>query len=271
METRKLKAAFFDIDGTLVSFKTHKVPESTILAIKHLRSKGVKVFIATGRPVPFTKKLGDLEFDGIMSTNGACCMTWSGETICKHPVPKDDIKRLVEDSHINPMPIIFASNEEAMLCDEGCDLTIVKEVFDLLDIALPEQHSIKDVQEMDVVQIIAFFEKKDENRIMKQILEGCSAERWHPAFADCICSGKSKATGVEAICKYYGFDTSEVAAFGDGGNDISMLNYAGTGIAMGSASEEVKKAANWVTDNVDEDGIAHAITSLWPELGFTYK
>ena len=70
-----LKAVFFDIDGTLVSFKTHRVPQSTLDAVSRIRQQGVKVFIATGRPLPFINNLAELEYDGIMSVNGACCFT----------------------------------------------------------------------------------------------------------------------------------------------------------------------------------------------------
>ena len=61
------KIIFFDIDGTLVSFKTHNIPQSTLDAVHRIREKGVKVWIATGRPVPFINNLGTLEYDGIMS------------------------------------------------------------------------------------------------------------------------------------------------------------------------------------------------------------
>ena len=64
------KIIFFDIDGTLVSFKTHNIPQSTLDAVHRIREKGVKVWIATGRPVPFINNLGTLEYDGIMSVNG---------------------------------------------------------------------------------------------------------------------------------------------------------------------------------------------------------
>ena len=63
----KIKAVFFDIDGTLVSFKTHRIPQSTLDAVAALRSRGIKVYIATGRPVPFIDNLGELEYDGMIT------------------------------------------------------------------------------------------------------------------------------------------------------------------------------------------------------------
>lgn len=70
----KIKAVFFDIDGTLVSFKTHRIPQSTLDAVAALRSRGIKVYIATGRPVPFIDNLGELEYDGMITVTGAHCL-----------------------------------------------------------------------------------------------------------------------------------------------------------------------------------------------------
>ena len=68
-----IKAVFFDIDGTLVSFHTHRVSEATRQDIRQLRTQGIKVFIATGRHLQVINNLGDLEFDGYVTLNGSCC------------------------------------------------------------------------------------------------------------------------------------------------------------------------------------------------------
>ena len=74
-----IKAVFFDIDGTLVSFHTHRVSEATRQAIRQLRTQGIKVFIATGRHLQVINNLGDLEFDGYVTLNGSCC--YIGKTV----------------------------------------------------------------------------------------------------------------------------------------------------------------------------------------------
>lgn len=66
-------------------------------------------------------------------------------------------------------------------------------------------------------------------------------------------------TGIESILKYYGIKREEIMAFGDGENDIEMLQYAKIGIAMGNADNDVKKAADYITDHIDEDGIYKAL------------
>ena len=68
-----IKALFFDIDGTLVSFNTHTIPQSTLNAIAELRKKGIKLFISTGRPRVAIDNLGNLEFDGYITMNGSYC------------------------------------------------------------------------------------------------------------------------------------------------------------------------------------------------------
>lgn len=75
-------------------------------------------------------------------------------------------------------------------------------------------------------------------------------------------AGVSKAMGINEFASYYGFDVSGTIAFGDGGNDISMIRAAGMGIAMGGASEAVKSVADYITETVDEHGIRNALVHL---------
>lgn len=254
-----IKALFFDIDGTLVSFKTHSIPQSTIDAIHKVRQQGVKVFIATGRPMPFVNNLDGLEYDGIMSVNGAYSAEADGTLIHRNVVDKDDIRRIIEHRKEHPMPIVFASESDVFSVDCEAAAEAVQEVFDLLNLTFPAPRPIEEALKMDVLQVIAFFDKEAEPYIMSEVLKGCEAFRWHPAFADCIVRGTSKAIGIDRICEYYGFDISETMAFGDGGNDIEMLQHAGLSVAMGNATDAVKQYADAVTDSVDDDGIAKAL------------
>lgn len=254
-----VKAIFFDIDGTLVSFETHKIPQSTIDAVHEVRQKGVKVFIATGRPVPFIDNLGDLEYDGLMSVNGASCRTSDGTVILRRPVQRDDLERLIAFCKETPIPIAFASDDDVFLTEEN---DAVREVFTLLNVRATGVRPIECCLDMDVMQIIAFFTAEQEPQMVAEVISGCEAHRWHPAFADCIVSGVSKSTGIDAMIDYYGIDLSETMAFGDGGNDMSMLSHVAHGIAMGNASDEVKAVARYVTTSVDDDGIANVLKHI---------
>ena len=83
--------------------------------------------------------------------------------------------------------------------------------------------------------------------------------RWHPDFVDLIPADGGKNRGMERMLCHYGLTRSQSIAFGDGGNDIDMLRYAGIGVAMGNATDETKQAADHVTGSVDDDGIAQAL------------
>lgn len=257
-----IKAIFFDIDGTLVSFKTHEVPQSAKDAIHEVRLKGVKVFIATGRPLPFINNLQEVEYDGIMSVTGACCMTADGEIIESKPVSREDIERFIDEEAVNPMPVLFAGKDKAIGCMIDADRKSVEDVMTLLSLKVPEEHPIEKALDMEVMQVIAFFTAEEEPRMMNEVLTGCDAARWHPAFADCISKGTNKATGIDAICRYYGIDLQDTMAVGDGGNDIAMLQHAGMGVAMGNASDEVKAFADYITDSVDDDGVANLLRKM---------
>lgn len=259
---RCIRVLFFDIDGTLVSFKTHQVPESTKKAIHDVRQCGAKVFIATGRPIPFINNLEGVEYDGIMSVNGACCMLADGTIISEIQVPDEDIERLIADSKQHPMPILFANKERAIGTNLSVGRREVEEVMKLLDLPVPDEHPIEEARQMKPMQVIAFFPAEEEPRIMNELMSGCESARWHPAFTDCIAKGTNKASGIDAICQYLGVDVAETMAFGDGGNDIVMLRHAGIGVAMGNANDEVKASARFVTDTVDEDGIAKVLERL---------
>ena len=91
-----IKAIFFDIDGTLVSFKTHKVPQSTIDALNLLREKGIKIFIATGRHpsiIGLGNNINELKFDGYVTLNGQYCFT-DNKVIYKKSICREDISKI---------------------------------------------------------------------------------------------------------------------------------------------------------------------------------
>ena len=251
-----IKAIFFDIDGTLVSFHTHQIPPSTIDAIHKVRKQGVKVFIATGRPLPFVDNLGDLEYDGIMTVNGANCQIADGTVIRHLPIHRDDLLRLIDYYHRRPFPLAFAANDDIFITMTSPEAL---EVLSILNLKCPPVAPIERCLEMDVMQIIAFFKDVDDPCIMTEVLQGCSAQRWHPYFADVICKGNNKAIGIDSIIGHYGISLEETMAFGDGGNDINMLQHVGLGISMGNARDEVKAAADDVTGPVDEEGVAQAL------------
>lgn len=91
-----IKALFFDIDGTLVSFNTHKIPDSTIQAIEQAKEKGIQVYISTGRPFSLINNIDEIShlIDGYITVNGAYCFIGEQVISCS-PIPVEDVLTLI--------------------------------------------------------------------------------------------------------------------------------------------------------------------------------
>lgn len=251
-----IKAVFFDIDGTLVSFKTHTVPQSTVHALDLLRQKGIKVFIATGRHRISINNLGNLKFDGYVTLNGGYVIAGNDTVIYKHSIPDKDIEALIRyQEKEEKFPCAFVQENQIFM---NYTDNAVKDVFRLLNFPGPPIRPIAEIYGKTVYQLIAFFTAEQEKRIMS-ILTHCESTRWNPLFTDVVPAGSSKSVGIEKMLEYYHIKQGEYMAFGDGGNDIAMLRHAGIGVAMGNASDEVMKSADYVTTSVDENGIYNAL------------
>ena len=96
-------------------------------------------------------------------------------------------------------------------------------------------------------------------RMPETIYDEFTVVRSAPYFLEFLNKASSKGTGVKALGEYLGIKQEEIICIGDAGNDLDMILFAGLGVAMGNAFEEVKKAADYVTSNNEEDGVAHVI------------
>lgn len=251
-----IKAIFFDIDGTLASFNTHQISPVTREAIEILKSKGIKVFIASGRSAFELQILDNIEFDGYIILNGSHCFTASGQAIYKRPISKEDISRLVKWLKNRSIPFLFVHDTGQFI---SCVNDEVKQISKLVEIDVPTVMPIEEALEKDIFQLSGYFAEGEENGLFVNVLTQCEQARWCPYFTDIIAKGNSKSNGIQQILDFHRIDISETMAFGDGGNDISMLKYVAIGIAMGNASEEVKAAADYVTASVDDEGIYQAL------------
>ena len=109
-----------------------------------------------------------------------------------------------------------------------------------------------------IYQCMCFIDEQEEQKLM-QIMPNCISARWHPLFCDVSPKGGTKQNGIDKFLDFYHIDRNETMAFGDGGNDIEMLQHVALSVAMENGNDKVKEIADYVTADVDEDGILKAL------------
>lgn len=254
-----IRAVFFDIDGTLVSFNTHRVSDATVEALAELRRRGVKVILATGRLLNQTEVVSRIKFDAYITLNGCCCLAEDGQTVISQAtIPQSDLEAIVDYLEENNHPFACSFMDEV-----GSTINYVNDrvqtVWDNIALPAPRVEDPRQTIKRDIYQANIYVDEVDEAPIVERYLQHCESTRWHPLFADVNLRGVSKQRGVDDLLNYFGIPREEAMAFGDGGNDVSMLGHVGWGVAMGNAVDTAKQAAVYVTDTVDDEGICKAL------------
>ncbi|MBR6389188.1 MAG: HAD family hydrolase [Opitutales bacterium] len=248
---------FTDVDGTLISLKTHKLVPSAIEAVKEARANGFKVVAATGRSIAQFKNLGEIEFDGYICMNGGYCQTAAGEIIYEGHIDKSDLARLIEFFKTRKNhPCMFASKAEVFANVRSAE---IERLAQILGLPCPEVKDPARALEIPVALLNMFVSPSDEEELMEEVLINCHSSRWTPLFADVNPKSNSKATGMLEFSKYFNIEPSQTFAIGDGENDMPMLLAAGVSVAMGNASGSVKACAHHTTAAVDDGGFAAAL------------
>ena len=251
----RIKAVFFDIDGTLVSFKSHTVPESTRRAIARLREQGVKVFIATGRLMKHVAIVNDIEVDGYITVNGGYCITSAGEVIFESAFPRATVERVIDLSEQYDFDLNVMTHQDMYVSSMG---ERVKKIASMINI-MPTVADVRAIAATQpVVQMCPYISRELEQEIMP-LLPDCVGSRWIETFMDLNVRGVDKSLGIQQVMNYYGLTMAEAMAFGDGGNDLPMVRDAAVGVAMGNACDELKAVADYITSSVDEDGVSRAL------------
>ena len=250
-----IKAIFFDIDGTLVSFRTHQISDAVLESLHHLKEKGVRLFLATGRHKSMIADVrARFPFDGCITLNGQYCF-FGDEVLRRVPLDRSDAAHIVEVTAAGAFPCIFLEDEDSYINQLGPHADVFPRE---LSIPLPRLDDPRRALERELYQVVAFL-TAPEQHLLTDHTRHLNPMRWHPEFIDVIAAGGGKDKGVDAILDRFGITPEECMAFGDGENDLSMLRHVGIGVAMGSASDRVKAQADYVTGSVDEDGILSAL------------
>lgn len=251
---KDIKIAFFDVDGTLVDMEKKVITPAMIETLKHLKENGIILCMATGRGSYLVPSFPGIDFDVFLSYNASYCYT-KDEVIFSNPIPKEDVKAIVENASEIHRPVFLAGVEGGGA--NGCDkdladyFAIAKSKVNVLD-----NFDFEKLMDKKVYQMMVGCYKEEYADILRDV-DGARITAWWTRAADITPANGNKGVGVRKILDYYHLDKENAIAFGDGTNDIEMLEAVGTGVAMGNATDDVKAVADAICGHVAEDGIYH--------------
>jgi Cof subfamily protein (haloacid dehalogenase superfamily) len=255
----KYKTVILDIDGTIVPHGKTLSP-ATKDAIERLKGKNIKVVIATGRAPYFSSSIvQEIGVDSMVFFNGSYVFH-GGKEIFKNPIDKNILKNvhLLSQDFEHPLTYLGETSFKATDISHPFILEAYKH-----DPWKPELAESQFWLEHDIYQMFLHCEMEEEITYQSKIPE-LDFRRWTSGIRTCDVnlSNANKSVGLTKLLEKLGISPDEAVAFGDGLNDIEMLSLAGMGVAMGSAREEVKNAANMVTLSADEDGVRYGLERL---------
>ncbi|WP_408010818.1 Cof-type HAD-IIB family hydrolase [Pseudalkalibacillus sp. A8] len=252
------KIVFFDIDGTLLDHQK-RIPAGTKLAIKELQDRKVPIAIATGRaPFMFHYLLEELSINGFVSFNGQY-VSYENQSIYENPLEEKFLQELVLQSKEHDHPMVFLNTETGRTTHDSHPH--VQKSMDDLKLIHPE-HDPEFYRGRSIYQALLYCEKGEKETLYRNTYSDFNFIRWHQYSMDVLPKTGSKAIGIEKMIAHLGYHQEDVIAFGDGLNDLEMLEFAGTGIAMGNSKEAAKRSADFVTRAVDDDGIRHGLRKV---------
>ncbi len=262
----KYKVLAFDIDGTLTNSQK-QIEVSTKNAIRRAAEQGCTIAIATGRPIQgvreFANELNFQKIKGyVISLNGGLVMSWQdGKIIQEKKIPAEFNGKICDLAKEHGVTLLTYEGDDVIT--EKPEDEYVQFETRINKIKARKVDNLKEYLNFTVPKfimvgdgdILAEVEKK-----VKPLLENdLDVYRSEPFFLEILPKGINKANALEMLLKEVGAAREELMAFGDGYNDISMIEYAGMGVAMANGNDLIKEKADYVAPSNDEGGIAHVL------------
>ena len=247
-----IRIIFFDIDGTLIDMQKKCISEKMLQTLKRLQENGILICLATGRPPMILPKFDGVEFDAYCTFNGSYCYAGDRE-ILSDPIPKADVRKIIDNAARIGRPVSLATRSRQAANGRDEDLI---EYFAVVNLDVAVAADFDAVAQEKVYQIMSGGRKEEYDDLLRGVSGAKIAAWWHRAV-DIIPAAGGKGRGVGKILEYFGLDRSQAMAFGDGNNDIEMMQAVDHAIAMGNASDTLKALSSDVCGDVADDGIYH--------------
>jgi len=253
----KKKYIFLDLDGTLIDHESNEIPKSTIKALKMAQELNHELFICTGRvPSLFNGIEKKLNIHNYIAANGKLVVLHD-KIIRNEFMTESYVDEFVKYAYDHKMDVAFESFYSYVLNSHFSPTTDqFLDAFHLGDaMIIKDYHKQHRVYQLnltytgnysDLEKMFPYFHFSPANQYGLDVVEGEGM----------------KEEGVKAVVKKLNINVEDTIAFGDGYNDISMIEYVHTGVAMGNANDQLKEKADYVTDDVTKDGIYNAFIKL---------
>jgi len=250
-----IRCLFLDFDGTIYSHRSNGIPASTIEALRKLHDKGILIYLCTGRSRPEMDyfDLKDLCYDGMILCNGVMIFNRDDRMIYHHPVKGQLKEKLIDLFKRKQIPIFFITRDDLFI--SFINETVVR-IQETINSVIP--HS-KDYENEEFYMAVSFLSSNSDHEEIQKLKDRADITYWHQGAVDIVPKGVSKKSGIDVILNMHGLKIEETMAIGDGENDIAMLRHCRIGIAMGNSEQEVKDAADYITDDIDQDGLYKAL------------
>lgn len=251
-----IKAFFFDNDSTVFNHSGigKNILDSTYDALKRLKAKGYKICMITSRgydemynvPSDFL----DL-FDDLCLLSGGYIISCD-KTVVLNPLDKESTRKIINMADQLDVTYRYATSDGGGYLNRHDDSkeAIFKNLYNMVP-------PIKKYEGEEVLHVLIYADEPLANNIYDNIK---NVEYSHVGLAaEYSALGTDKGVSLEKMCKKYGISINEACAFGDSGNDVSMFNKAGLAICLGNGSDVAKENADYITDNIWEDGVYNAL------------
>jgi len=262
-----IKLVALDLDGTLLN-KQKEVSEENKQAIQRAKEAGVKVVLCTGRPLKAILHIlkacnlledGDL---GITYNGGLIQWTKTGQSLSQITMSKDEVLEVYELSKTLDVPCNFIDlNTVYEPAYPAGKTSLYPSIMDILPFKPINTASLPDSTAMNKLIFCWHQPELDEAiaKIPTDFRDRYTIMKSRPNLLEILPKTVDKGKGLALLAEELNLDVSEIMAIGDQENDLAMIQYAGVGVAMDNATDEVKKYADVVTRSNEEDGVAYAI------------
>ena len=261
------KLIAIDMDGTLLK-DDKSITEITKKSLKRAQELGVKIVLTSGRPIQGIKNyLDELELTGeedyVIGLNGALiCKTSDYSVVSSNATLTGKDLKYIYNKVKGLNTYVHAFTNEGDLVNKISKFSDNEEKR--LNIKIKQVDFLEDVSDSDEILKVVLEEEKEvldriTSNIPKELFEEYTVIRSVDFMIEFMNRGCNKASGLQKLGEYLGISKEEIIAIGDAENDIEMIEYAGLGVAMGNAKEEIKSIADFITKENEEDGVAFVI------------